>query len=172
MHDFLERDAKNPILVVTGEPGCGKSALMARFSEEATHRHPDCLIIPHFVGASPDSTIIRQILRRVCMHIYNSCDFDKQMQERISRITGNDEQAQEQRQKIQKEYTVPDDYKELTEKFPEFLVKASSSHRVIMILDAANQLDKSNDAHAMRWLPQPMPENVSLCHQHACRRGL
>ena len=162
MHGFLEHNDKNPILVVTGEPGCGKSALMARFSEEAKHRHPDWLVIPHFVGASPDSTIIRQVLRRVCMHIYNACDFDKQMQERISRITGNDEQAQKQRQEIQKEYTIPDDYKELAEKFPEFLRKASKSHRVLIILDAANQLDKSNDAHAMRWLPQPMPENVSF----------
>ena len=162
MHGFLEHDAKNPILVITGEPGCGKSALMARFSEEAKHRHPDWLIIPNFVGASPDSTIIRQVLRRVCMHMYNACDFDKQMQERISRITGSDEQAQEQRQEIQKEYAIPDDYKELCEKFPEFLGKASHSHRVLIILDAANQLDKSNDAHAMRWLPQPMPQNVSF----------
>ena len=96
------------------------------------------------------------------MHIYNACDFDKQMQERISRITGNDEQAQKQRQEIQKEYTIPDDYKELAEKFPEFLRKASRSRRVLIILDAANQLDKSDDAHAMRWLPQPMPENVSF----------
>ena len=29
MHGFLEHNDKNPILVVTGEPGCGKSALMA-----------------------------------------------------------------------------------------------------------------------------------------------
>jgi WD40 repeat protein len=162
MHGFLEHDDKNPILVVTGEPGCGKSALIARFSEEARHRHTDWLVIPHFVGASPDSTIIRQVLRRVCMHIYNACDLDKQMQERISQIIGNDEQAQKQRQEIQKEYTIPDDYKELAEKFPEFLRKASKSHRVLIILDAANQLDKSDDAHAMRWLPQPIPENVSF----------
>ena len=50
----------------------------------------------------------------------------------------------------------------MAEKLPEFLGKASHSHRVLIILDAANQLDKSNDAHAMRWLPQPMPENVSF----------
>ncbi len=69
MHGFCNRDDNPSLLVITGEPGCGKSALMARFTEEALRHHPDWLILGHFVGASPSSTSLRQMLRRLCTHL-------------------------------------------------------------------------------------------------------
>ncbi|MEK6324250.1 MAG: DUF4062 domain-containing protein [Acidobacteriota bacterium] len=35
MHGYCNRDENPSLLVITGKPGCGKSALMARFTEEA-----------------------------------------------------------------------------------------------------------------------------------------
>ncbi len=69
MHDFSKKNDEPSVLLISGEPGCGKSALMARFTEEAIQRHPDWLIIPHFVGASVTSTNLRRILRRFCTQL-------------------------------------------------------------------------------------------------------
>ena len=133
MRGFCEQDGEPSVMVITGEPGCGKSALMARYSEEITHHHPDWLIIPHFVGASPGSTNLRQTLRRLCTHLSRN-------------IESPDE--------------VPEDIKELIQIFPELLAQATEQKRIVMILDAVNQFEKTDNAHAMRWLPANLPENV------------
>jgi len=133
MHDFSEKSDEPPLLLISGEPGCGKSALMARFTEEALLKHPDWLIIPHFVGASPSSTNLRQTLRRLCSH--------------LNRAIGNTEEVSE-------------DIKELLKTFPELLAKASQQRKVLILVDAVNQLETADHAHLMHWLPQVLPRNV------------
>ena len=135
MHGFCERDKGPSLLVVTGEPGCGKSALMARFTEEALRRYPDRFILSHFIGASPSSTSLRQMMRRLSTH--------------LSRTGGNTE-------------TAPEDIKELLRLFPELLKTESEKHPVLIIIDAVNQLEKSDHAHSMYWLPQELPPNVCV----------
>jgi WD40 repeat protein len=133
MNDFCGQNCEPSVMVITGEPGCGKSALMGRFSEEIILNHPDWLIIPHFVGSSPDSTSLRQTLKRLCTYLH------KQLDEK-------DE--------------VPEDIKELKQIFPDWLAKAAEQRRILIILDAVNQLEKTDNAHAMQWLPLKLPENV------------
>lgn len=133
MHAFCERDDEPSLLVITGEPGCGKSALMARFTEEAIQRHPAWLMIPHFVGASPASTNLRRMLRRFCTQ--------------LNRAIGSAEE-------------VPEDIKELLKLFPELLAKAATNRKVLVMIDAVNQLEKSDNAHSMSWLPLQLPQNV------------
>jgi telomerase protein component 1 len=133
MHGFCEQHDESSVMTITGEPGCGKSALMGRFSEEIMHDHPDWSIIPHFVGASPTSTNLRQTLRRLCTH--------------LSRIIESPEE-------------VPEDIKELIQVFPELLTKAAEQRRLVMLLDAVNQFEKTDDAQTMRWLPPNLPENI------------
>ncbi|MDY6988900.1 MAG: DUF4062 domain-containing protein, partial [Thermodesulfobacteriota bacterium] len=133
MRAFCEGTGEPSLMVVTGEPGCGKSALMARFTEEVTHDHPGWLIIPHFVGASPTSTNLRQTLRRFCSD--------------LNQITKSPEE-------------VPEDIKELLQVFPSLLEKTSEQKRLLIAIDAANQFEKADNAHDMRWLPQELPSNV------------
>ncbi len=133
LHTFCEQRDSAPLLVVTGDPGCGKSALLARFSEEIMHRHPDWLVISHFVGASPASTSLRQTLRRFCTQ--------------LNRTAGADEAA-------------PEDIRELTKLFPELLTKAAAQRQILIILDAANQFEQTDNAHALQWLPQGFGQNV------------
>jgi nephrocystin-3 len=66
MTGFAERGGEPSVLVVTGESGSGKSALLGRFHRDYTMAHPDETVMPHFVGASQGSTSIRQTLRRLC----------------------------------------------------------------------------------------------------------
>ncbi|MEW6386989.1 MAG: AAA family ATPase [Thermodesulfobacteriota bacterium] len=162
LHAFCPTADEPAVLVVTGEPGVGKSALLARFTQEARQRHPDWLILPHFVGASPGSTLIRQTLKRFCLHIYKTCDLENQKQERLRQVSGDEEQARQERETIEKEYRISDDYLELAAAFPQFLEKAASTHRVLIILDALNQLDRADNAQALRWLPHNLPPNVCV----------
>ncbi len=169
MHAFCRGDSRiaqgggsqSNIIVITGEPGCGKSALMARFTEEFMQKHPAVIVIPHFIGASPSSTSLRLMLKRLCMRIYKQCDLERQKIERLNQIIGNDENAHKEREAVEKEYNIPEDYKELVQTFPQFLKKASE-YKIIILIDAVNQLEKTDNAHSMYWLPHEISENVCL----------
>ncbi|MCI0412649.1 DUF4062 domain-containing protein [bacterium] len=133
MHAFCLEDGDPSILLIGGEPGYGKSALMAHFTDEATRAHPDWLIIPHFVGASPDSTNIRKMLHRICTHLSHSI--------------GSNE-------------PVPQEMKELVNRFPELLTTASQDLRILIVIDALNQLQNSGDPESLSWLSPQLPGNV------------
>ncbi|MFC1892852.1 DUF4062 domain-containing protein [Chloroflexota bacterium] len=135
MHAFVDEDSDSRLMVITGEPGSGKSALISRFTEEVNRCHPDWLILSHFVGASPSSTSLRRTLRGLCAQ--------------LNRVLGSEEE-------------VPEEYKELAQLFPELLQKASETRRTLIIIDALNQFERIDNAHTMRWLPHKLPENVKV----------
>jgi WD40 repeat protein len=135
MHIFVVKDSEARLLVVTGEPGCGKSALMARFAEEVIHHRPDWLILSHFVGASPSSANLRMTLRRFCTH--------------LNRALGSTEE-------------VPEDFRDLVLLFPQLLEMASKEHHILVLIDAVNQMERGDNAHSMSWLPQRIPENARV----------
>lgn len=135
MRSFCEREGEPPVMMVTGDPGIGKSALMARFSEEIAHSHPDWLIISHFVGASPGSTSLRETLLRLCTCLQQAHDSSDDMPETT---TG------------------------LIHLLPRLLYKVTRDRKVLIVLDALNQFDATDDAHAMLWLPQQLPDNTKF----------
>ena len=135
MHDFCEGDRGPSLLVVTGEPGCGKSALMGRFTDEALNRHPDWLVIPHFVGASSASTGPRLVLRRLCA--------------RLDRELGSTQE-------------LPGDYRGLVELLPQLLARVSERRPVLLIIDALNQMEAADGAGSMRWLPEVLPQRARV----------
>lgn len=133
LHALCERNDGPSVIVLTGESGSGKSALTSRFAHEVSRRHPDWLVVSHFVGASPGSTSLRLTLRRLCSH--------------LNRL-------------IAPPREVPQNAKDLVKAFPDFLEKAAGRmKRIVVILDGLNQLDRADGAHAMRWLPADLPSN-------------
>jgi hypothetical protein len=52
---FADGEATVPCLV-TGPSGSGKSAALAKFVTAYQGTHPNVLVLPHFIGASPTST--------------------------------------------------------------------------------------------------------------------
>ena len=140
--DLLERldafcgaDAAPGVAVVAGEPGSGKSALLAQLGEEAGQRHPEWLVLRHFVGASAASTGLRETLRRIGTHLRRSLG-----------LAGD----------------APEDIRDLLEIFPTLLERTASRRRVVLLLDAANQFNPWDNAHSMQWLPQPLPPHVRV----------
>jgi telomerase protein component 1 len=133
LYRFADQDRLSGVLVVWGEAGSGKSALMARFATDTRRRHADWTILSHFVGASADSADLRRTLKRLCAQLDRSIG-----------DTGDS----------------PEDLKELTAYFSEALAKAAARADVVLILDAVNQM--AGDSAVMNWLPAVLPTGVRV----------
>lgn len=121
--------------LVTGPSGIGKSSAMANFVTVYEKSHPDVLVVPHFIGASPAASDLRQMLHRFCAILKREFAFP----EEITRGTNS-----------------------LITLFGEFVVQVPVDRRVLFVLDAINQLDETGNAHAFNWLPWTLPSNVKL----------
>ncbi|MBI3272991.1 MAG: DUF4062 domain-containing protein [Planctomycetes bacterium] len=122
-------------LVLTGAPGGGKSALMAKVVAECRRRFPKSLVVAHFIGASPGSAALTATLRSICEEL-----------RRAAKIAD----------------AVPLDPNELRGALPKFLAQAAAGRRVILIVDALNQLDTEHRAHHLDWLPFVLPAGARL----------
>jgi WD40 repeat protein len=132
---FAQADGEPSIVALTGPSGCGKSALLCRFGQDYAAQHPDGLVITHFVGASAGSTDLRRALRRLCHALARA---------------------------VADEREIPQEVKELAPRFEELLGQAAQGRRVMLILDALNQFDATDNAHTMYWLPRTLPLNVRV----------
>ena len=132
--EFCEGSGEPNVMVLTGEPGSGKSALLAHFCREYADTHPDDTVVAHFVGAGPRSTNVRDMLLRLC--------------EQLATASGTETDA-------------GGAYDEVVTHFAPALAEARGK-RVVIILDALNQLDPEHNAHSLHWLPQNLPEHVRV----------
>jgi hypothetical protein len=133
--DYAKGNDRHP-LVIWGESGSGKSALMARAAQEIHSELPHAEIVVRFIGWTPESSDIRSLLGSVCLQ--------------ISRAYGADET------------TVPTDYKELVDDFPKRLALATAQKPLVLFLDALDQLSDIEQGRSLVWLPADLPEHVRL----------
>ena len=141
-------DGTAPCLV-TGPSGSGKSAALARFVTGYQEQHPDAFILPHFVGASPRSTSLRDMLRRFCEELKRDFGFTDVIER----------EGQEPEEVLAE---IPFDLNELVTKFGGFLQKAPEDRRVMLVIDALNQLDETDNAQMLYWLPREFPPHVRV----------
>lgn len=124
-----------PPLVVLGESGSGKSALLANWALKYRRTHPDQLLVMHFIGASTHSSDWAAMLRRIMGEFKRRHDISE---------------------------SIPDKPDDLRFAFAVWLRKAAAKGRVIVILDALNQLEDRDGAPDLVWLPIEIPANVRL----------
>jgi WD40 repeat protein len=136
---FAAAEGTPNIFFLTGDPGSGKSALLAKFARDLTRQPSDIpqsvFVIAHFIGASTGSTDLRRTLRRLCHE--------------LARAVGNTE-------------FLPLDIKDLITHFQKLLTEAASKQRVILVFDALNQFDATDGAHWLNWLPRELPPGVRI----------
>jgi tetratricopeptide (TPR) repeat protein len=122
-------------LVILGESGAGKSALVANWVARYRQARPDDFVLTHFIGGTPDSTDWTRMLRRIMGEF-------------------------KRRFNIQPD--IPDKPEELCAAFANWLSMAAARGRVILILDALNQLEDKDQAPDLVWLPSVIPANIRL----------
>jgi nephrocystin-3 len=145
--DQLERwmaDGEQRILI-TGESGAGKSALIANWLEAHQRSHPQDLVHAHHLGCTNDASAVRPLLGRL---------IDTASQMLI------------QEQQISEPLKVPQDWWELVFKVGEVFALIScwiQRHgcRWILVLDGLDRLDQ-DDQQALPWLPTTLPPGIHI----------
>ena len=130
---YLKGGDAKPLAIV-GEPGSGKSALMAKAIEQAHLAHSNALVAYRFVGATPASSDGRALLDSLCRQITRAYEGD--------------------------ESTIPSEYNDLAVEFGKRLELAKAERPLIVVLDALDQL--AGAARSLSWLPANLPANVRL----------
>ena len=139
----LERwiDAGQQKILITGESGAGKSALIANWVAAHQQNQPEDVVFAHHLGCSSDASAIRPLLARL---------------------------IETAKQQLPEDYgyslAVPQDWWELVAKAVEALQSLGrwamqNNHRWIWVLDGLDRLD-SDDQNALPWLPMTIPEGV------------
>jgi len=125
---------KQPV-VITGESGSGKSAFLATWYKQYVEKHPDDYVLAYFIGASPDSTNHMRLLRIMCQELASHFN----LEDKLSK----------------------DDTK-LSETFMSLLLVVSKDRRIVILLDAFDQLSNKEGSHGLGWLLNYLPTSVSL----------
>ena len=122
-------------LVLYGEGGTGKSALLARAARKAGDR-PETQVVFRFIGATPASCDGRLLLLGICRE--------------IARRYGGDEAA------------VPSDLQGLSTDFRKRLGSATAERPLYLFIDSLDQLAGGDLARRLAWIPNRLPEHVRL----------
>jgi tetratricopeptide (TPR) repeat protein len=133
MDEYVRRGG-NP-LVVTGESGLGKSALLANWVMQHRNENPEDVVIMHFIGASADSVNWENTVRRIITELKIRLD-----------IPGD----------------IPETADQLKADFPVWLALAGMKGRVILVIDGLNQLENVPGALELTWFPEKLPENIRV----------
>lgn len=130
--DYVGSDSRWP-LVIHGASGCGKTALLARASQELAKTRTR---IERFIGVVPRSSDLRSLLSSLC---------------------------QELRQRSPRPDALPTQVKELSDEFSHQLQAATPEQPLILFLDALDHLANADNGRLLNWLPRgSLPAHVKL----------
>jgi len=125
----------NPPLVVTGDLGIGKTALLASWATRYGEAHPEIPILTHFVGASAESAdalvIIKKILGWLKRHFSIKAE-------------------------------IPQLQKEVLQTLSLWLDMAARKGRMVLVFDGLEELSEQYPGPGLSWLPREYPDNVRV----------
>ena len=132
--DVLDRHANTegaPLLLL-GDSGSGKSALLSNWIDRWRKTHPEDFIFQHYIGGTPDSAVHWKLMTRLMAE--------------IKRWTDDPDELPSSNDEILKDFSL-------------WLAKARTRAqrdgiRFIVVLDALNQLDEKDHGHLLGWLPE------------------
>ncbi len=163
IRDYIQGDDRHPLALI-GVSGSGKTALLARVIEQLQQDGPDAVILYRFIGATPAAFNGRALLENVCQQIYRVFHFEEQKYRQLAEVTGlAGEEQQKKQQQIEEDYAIPSDFQKLSATFQRFLTFIPPAAKLILVLDALDQLaDTADPARTLTWLPTELPEPVKL----------
>ena len=135
--EYLRSESTKP-LVVHGQSGCGKTALMAVAARRAKATCSNAVVVLRFLGTTGQTASARLLLLNVCAQ--------------ITRVFNKDLAA------------IPTSYKDLVNYFRTCLAFATSDKPIIVFLDSLDQLNNEDFGQNLAWLSlsEDLPPNVKL----------
>ncbi len=127
-------------LVVLGETGVGKSALLANWVLHYREKMPGDLSLIHFVGCTGTSSDPTRVVRRI-----------------LSELQAHWPALLDQ--------PVPDTPDSVRDAFPEWLARVAAADpekKAVLVVDGLNQLDDRERGLDLGWLPRSFPTNVRV----------
>ena len=134
--DSYIRGTDHHPMIVYGASGSGKTALMAKTIQSLKKKTSCFEYIFRFIGATPESSVIRSLLESLCRQLYRCY--------------------------ARNEYTFPSEFNDLVQDFFKGLALASKEKPLVIFLDALDQLTKKDNAQALNWMPIKLPPHVRM----------
>jgi len=122
-------------LVIYGESGIGKSALLANWVLNCLNTRPTYCLLAHFMGVSPESARPIVIQKRFIAEIQRFFHLERTKGKSIQ---------------------------DLTEIFFQTLKEGASCGKIILVIDALNQIEKDSETNCLYWMPETFPDNISV----------
>ena len=125
-------------MILLGGGGSGKSALLARAAQNDLKQcaHTATVVLQRYIGGVPGTESLMSTLAALTADIH--CLYGHTPPTR------------------------PESVKALTEAFEAALACASANRPLVLYLDALDQLDQSDSAWMLEWLPDILPEHVRM----------
>jgi nephrocystin-3 len=125
---------RQPVVLI-GQSGCGKSALLAEWASRWHEKHPDDLVLQHYIGSTPGSADWQELVRRIVGELKRAFAIAKD---------------------------IPGEAGALRNALREWTAKAIDSRRIVLVLDALNQIVDDGVARQLGWLPVEFPANFRV----------
>ncbi|MCP2033519.1 tetratricopeptide (TPR) repeat protein/transposase-like protein [Planomicrobium sp. HSC-17F08] len=134
MDEFFEGESVP--LIITGESGLGKSSLLSYWSlKHLPRQQENYYAIYHFVGEISRSADVSSLMSRIILEL---------------------------NQKFELDLDIPKGIDLLREQFALALNLAAAKGKVLLVIDAINQLNLQSDAPDLFWLPTILPKEIRL----------
>lgn len=135
--DILDNAALSdePPLVIIGQSGGGKSALLANWAAMFRTKYPDVRVVEHYTGASSEATDWSALCRRIVAEAGAAVGI---------------------------EYSLPDQPDLLAQGCVETLHQIGAKTRIVLIIDGLNQIEDQDAALSLPWLPESPPHGLRI----------
>ena len=135
LDNFVSAESTGRGLALTGESGGGKTALLAAWMRQWRQDHSDAFSFEHYFGATPESASVPAFLVRLLGELKRRYDIAEE---------------------------IPSDPAKLREVLPLWLAQAVGRGRIVLVLDALNQIEGDEADRRLAWLPHFFPQEVRV----------
>ena len=146
------RDGADKPLAVVGPSGSGKSAVMARAVQTAGKEQSEAQIIARYIGATPASSDLIQLLRNLV----------EEIRRRYPAPEAKKPQSGGGGSPKLSDVEIPIELNPLLSAFHEAMQRPTSDRPLWIFIDALDQLTASHQAHRLTWLPAKLSDHVRL----------
>lgn len=123
---------ENQPLALNGNPGCGKTALIAKCASEARQKFPDFDIRYLFVGLTANSSSLISMLSTL------GCDLNEYLEEGVKNQS------------------------RLRKTFYDMLCAATEERPIVVFIDALDQIAGEDEIKELSWLPFELPDHARI----------